>query len=74
MTDVIELTELFGPCVYLDPVDDIEGFDPCDDGAGEDAAEDPKSRRVDENSLDGRRREDEYYKVCQHVAPLGYVL
>lgn len=60
-TDAIELTELFAPCVNLDPVDEIDGFDACVGLVAEGAVADaPKSRRVDENSREGSRLEDEY--------------
>ena len=58
--EVMELTELLGPCVYLELVEEIDGLEPCVGVAGDDAAEDPNSRRVEENSLDGKRREEEY--------------
>lgn len=61
VTDVMELTELFGPWVNREFVDEIDGLVPCVGVAGDDAVlVAPKSRRVDENSRDGRRRDDEY--------------
>ena len=62
VTEVIELMELFGPWVYLELVEEIDGFDPWAGVAGDDAAEEPNNRRVEENSLDGRRREEEYWR------------
>lgn len=57
----MELTELFGPWVNREFVDEIDGLVPCVGVAGDDAVlVAPKSRRVDENSRDGRRRDDEY--------------
>ena len=75
----MELTELFGPCVYLDPVEDTDGFEPWAGVAGEEAVEDPNSRRVDENNLEGSRREDEYWEKllrnilrCQYTSTLTF--
>lgn len=63
VTEAIELTELFGPCVYLEFTEDTDGLEPCVGVPGVDAAEAeaPNSRRVDENRRDGRRRDDENY-------------
>ena len=61
VTDAIELTELFGPWVNLDPVDDTEGLEPCVGVAGDDAVEEaPNSRRVEEKRRDGSRLDEEY--------------
>ena len=61
VTEVIELTELLGPWVYLELMEDTDEFEPCVGVTGADAAaaEAPKSRRVDEKRRDGRRRDDE---------------
>ena len=61
VTDVIELTELFAPCVNLEVTEDTDGLEPWVGVAGDDTAEAaPKSRRVEENRRDGSRRDEEY--------------
>lgn len=66
VTEVMELTELFGPWVNLLDTEDTDGLEPCVGVAGEDAAEEaPNSRRVDEKRRDGKRRDEEY---CKHLS------
>ena len=64
-TDASELTELFGACeVNREVTEDSEGLLPCVGVAGAEVElelyPEPNRRRVDENSRDGSRREDEY--------------